>query len=110
MHKLRLISLTLALAIFSGCSALVGTWTAAPASDGAKSPIAKVSFVCDGTFTAQAEYGGSQSHAAAGHWKLEDGKLKLSSNGTDREYDVDVSGDQLTITHGGKTYSMTKMK
>jgi len=93
-----------------GCSRVAGTWTADKAGK-TKNPIAAVTFAHDGTFTANADYGGGKTHATSGHYKYGlDGKLKLEMDGKERTYDCKVSGDALLITYHGETARMNRMK
>ncbi len=94
----------------TGCAnqMVVGTWTADKASD-QPSPIARATFAGDGTFTAEAEYGGGKSHAVSGTYKVEQGKLKLVTDGTTREYPVTVDSCSMTMTHNGKSAKLMKL-
>jgi hypothetical protein len=95
----------------SGCAnrMVVGTWTA-DKSAASGSPIARATFCSDGTFTAEAEYGGGKTHAMSGTFDVCGDKLKLTMDGTTREYGVKVSGDEMTMTHDGKSARLMKMK
>jgi len=107
---LCLLSITVLAGLLSGCSASCeGTWMADKSSD-AKSPIAHASFCGDGTFTANAEYGGGTTRAMSGHYNYDGKKLNLEHEGSKRDYDAKVDGDTMTITHEGKTAKMNRMK
>ena len=94
----------------TGCAnPMIGTWTA-DKNEGSSSPIARATFSPDGTFTAEAEYGGGKTHAMSGTYQIGNDKLKLKMDGTSREYGCKVSGDTLTMTHNGKSATMTRMK
>lgn len=99
-----------AIVLIAGCGnqMVVGTWTADKQS-GAASPIARATFAGDGTFTAEAEYGGGKTHAVSGTYKVEKGTLKLTTDGTTREYPVTVESCSMTMTHNGKSAKMMKM-
>lgn len=111
MRKLAMLSVVLCVAVSSGCLSkpIQGTWIKDKSSD-SKSPIAAVSFCGDGTFTAHAEYGDNTSHVVSGHYSTNKGRLVLDAEGKNREYGYDVSGDTLTLTHEGKSSSMSRMK
>lgn len=109
MRAVLCLSSVVVLMMVSGCASIVGTWTA-DKSGGSDSPIASVSFCCDGTFTAHAEYGNNRSHAMSGHYEVEDGKLVLETEGNERSYDFECEGDKLTITHMGKSGALVRMK
>ena len=106
MRMMRFLTLGAILVVVSGCSSIVGTWNAA----GSDNPIANASFCCDGTFTANAVYGDNKSHASSGLWKHAGGKLKLDVDGKTREYEIDVSRNEMSIKHEGKTSKMTRVK
>jgi len=97
------------LLLVSGCAnrMVVGTWTADRSTT---SPIARATFSPDGTFTAEAEYGGGKSHAMSGTYEVHEGKVKMIMDGTTREYGVSIAGDCMTMTHDGKSAKLMKMK
>ncbi len=111
MRRMRLLSCATLLALFAGCAQpIVGTWTADKSAAEAKNPIARATFCSDRTFTAEAEYGAGVSHAVSGHYTLSGGKLKLDMEGMTREYDCNVKGDVLTMTHEGKQARMNRLQ
>ncbi len=98
------------VALAAGCiNPVAGTWAGSgPAS--AEHPIAGVSFCPDGTFTANADYGGGKSHAMSGLYKVAGDQLKLCANDTSRAYAFKVKGDCLEISHEGKTQTLCRVK
>lgn len=99
------------LAMASGChSPVAGTWRADNSAGSGENPIANATFCHDGTFLATAEYGGNKSRATPGHYEVDDGMLELDIEGHTRKYGVSVEGDQMYLTHDGKTYRMLRMK
>jgi len=110
---MRAMKLTIALAgigLLSGCaSPVAGTWTAEGASS-PENPIARVSFVEDGTYTAEARYG-DKVRASSGHYHTDGDKLILhdEDEGSKRVYQYDVQGSVLTVFHDGDTAKMKRM-
>lgn len=109
MRILKCLPAMALLGLVTGCSGIAGTYTADTSSE-AKSPIANVTFCDDGTFTANADYGGGRSHVMSGHYTAKGGKLELDMQGNQRTYDYEVSADALTITHGGQPAKLVRMK
>lgn len=108
MRASRIAALTLFAGLLCGCSGVCGTWVAKGGDDKSKNPIARVSFCCDGTFTAEADYGPKGMKAMSGHYKACMGKLCLDADGQQRCYEISVKGDEMTV---GKTHAkMTRMK
>ncbi len=97
------------LTLVAGCSGIAGTWTA-DASSETTSPIANVTFAENGTFTANADYGGGRSHVISGHYTAKDGQLELDMQGQTRSYEYAVDGDTLTITHMDQPARLNRMK
>jgi len=121
----RPISLVLcvAAAAITGCSNIGGTWISKNAADTPKSPIGRVTFADDGTFTCEADYGPKVgTKASSGTYTYDSMKnaLSIESEGKKRDYDCQISGDQMTLSNPGgldpkaKTpqpkYIMTRMK
>ncbi len=110
MRMIHMAVLGLWACILSGCASQVGgTWVADQTAE-PKSPIAKVSFCEDGTFTAHAEYGDHRSHTGSGRYEYRKGMLTLDAEGSIRSYNVKVEGDHMHITFDGKTYHMNRLK
>lgn len=123
MRKSTVTVLTVLAASVAGCSSIGGTWVSKNAADTPKSPIGRVTFADDGTFTCEADYGPKVgTKASSGTYTYDQWKKKLSieSEGKKRDYDCSVSGDMMTLSNPGgldpkaKTpqpkYSMTRMK
>ncbi|QDV89222.1 hypothetical protein RAS2_02860 [Phycisphaerae bacterium RAS2] len=85
------------LMAFAGCSPITGTWVSEGGADKAASPIARVTFCHDGTFTAEAEYGDKGRHAMSGCYCVKGDKLCIMANDQKREYEFSVKGDVLTV-------------
>jgi hypothetical protein len=111
MRGWRIVTCVTLLAVAAGCQSqmVVGTWTAD--KSGADSPIARATFCGDGTFTAEAEYGGGKTHAMSGRYNVEGSKLKLTADGgSTREYGLEVCCHAMTMTHQGKSAKLNRMK
>lgn len=110
MRNASLCVVTAALVVMSGCSSISGTWTADKSGD-STSPIAKVSFCDDGTFTASADYGGGKTHVMSGHYTTtRGGELELDADGSQRTYSYTVDNDTLTIGKAEKSAKMNRLK
>ncbi|MCG8409379.1 MAG: hypothetical protein MI923_29590 [Phycisphaerales bacterium] len=110
MRTLKFLPYIAFLAMASGChSPVTGTWRADHTGGVDDNPIANATFCHDGTFLATAQYG-DKSRATPGHYEVDDGMLELDIEGHTRAYIVNVDGDEMTLTHSGKTYKMLRMK
>jgi len=105
----ELLAICCVIGAVSGCgSQLRGTWTADKSIEPA-SPIAAVSFCEDGTYTAHAKYN-EHTRGSTGHYSYDAGRLSLDTDGTKRDYEVTLKGDEMRIVHEGKTYTMRRFK
>lgn len=109
MRTMRFLSVLMVGTMLVGCSQVAGTWVADKSSS-SSNPIASVTYAADGTFTANAEYGSNQSRAISGHYEVSGGRLELDMEGKTREYGIEVSGDEMTLTHGDQSSKMIRMK
>ncbi len=123
MRRTILTTLTLLAVSTTGCSSIGGTWISKNAADTPKSPIGRATFASDGTFTCEADYGPKAGmKASSGTYSYDQWKKRLSveSDGKKRDYDCDISGDQMTLSNPGgldpkakapqTKYMMTRMK
>jgi hypothetical protein len=97
MRTIRRLIVVCCLAAVAGCASVTGTWVSEGGADPSKSPIARVTFCHDGTFTAEADYGGKEQHAMSGCYCVKGDKLCIMADGQKRMYPFSVSGDVLTI-------------
>jgi hypothetical protein len=110
MRISRLLGGLAVVCLSCGCQkGITGSWVA-DTTTGTASPIAHVSFVGDGTFTADAKYGGGTTHAVCGHYETSNGTLRLDTEGQTRSYSYVVEGDVLSITHEDTTARMNRVK
>ena len=111
MRHWKLLFCIVASSLGAGCQGVVGTWTADDSSPG-PSPIARVSFCPDGTFTAASmgRYGGGQTRVMSGHYTVDEGTIKLETEGQTREYEIKVAENKLIFSHQGKEARMVRMK
>lgn len=120
MRMSRVFAGLLSLGLLAGCSNVGGTWISQTGSDKARSPIGRVTFANDGTFTAEADYGpekGKQAMSGTYAYDNMNGVLSLDAGGQQRKYDVKIEGDQMTVSKHGATgkdapqkFGMTRMK
>lgn len=97
MRSIQRMVATVCLVALAGCSPIAGTWVSEGGADKAASPIARVTFCHDGTFTAEAEYGDKGRHAMSGCYCVKGDKLCIMADGQKREYAYSVKGDVLTV-------------
>lgn len=97
MRTIHRIVAGVCLIALTGCSPVAGTWVSEGGADKAVSPIARVTFCHDGTFTAEAEYGDKGKHAMSGGYCVKGDKLCIMADGQKRMYPFSVSGDVLTL-------------
>jgi hypothetical protein len=101
-----------ALTVLSACSSpIVGTWQGqAPAAD-APLTFGRVSFVGDGTFTADATYtanGEAKNRVQSGVWSEKGDTVTIDGG---REYRFSREGETLTFTDPktGRSMSLTRV-
>jgi hypothetical protein len=91
----------------SGCSTpsgLIGSWQGDGTNGNQPFTFGTVSFVGDGTFTAEARYG-DIVRVQTGHWNLDGATLKLAED--DRTYKVHLKGDSAEFTNPASGNTMT---
>ena len=102
--------LTLALPaslLLSGCStpsSLIGSWQGDGTRTDQPFTFGTVSFVGDGTFTAEARYG-DVVRVQTGHWNLDGANLHLAED--DRTYQIHLKGDSVDFTDPASGNTMT---
>ena len=85
-----------------------GTWKVAPGQPETRVSVAVMTLADDGTFTAQAKYGG-RSEVMSGFYEFADGQLVFDAGGERRSYDAVQKGNELTISHDGNAVKMMRM-
>jgi hypothetical protein len=120
MRISRIVCTLLAGGLLTGCAAqhpaVTGTWVTPPDAPPGRNPIARVSFVHEGTFTAAASYEGKGEKSISGKYYYSGGtalkgRLRLvyqASPTQTREYDVEIRGDEMVL--GEKQAVMLRLK
>jgi hypothetical protein len=104
--KPQCLSLILLPCLLSACmssSGLVGSWRGDGTPSERPFTFGAVSFADDGTFTAEARYGGV-IRLQSGHWHLDGNTLELLED--ERGYTIHIMGDTVTFIDPNSGNSM----
>ncbi|MFO0830190.1 MAG: lipocalin family protein [Phycisphaerales bacterium] len=111
-HTTLLVSLLVTVGL-AGCatSSVTGTWTGRGTSKDTPFNFGNVSFVGDGTFTAEAQYDG-KSRVQSGTWSTKGNELDLRAADASRVYTFALKGNELTVTDpkSGRSLTLDRLK